>query len=206
MAVQRDSKNIPPLLGGQLLQSILSGRVYPQSLYQAALSRCRGGGEHGGVSTIRAAVVKACLLRKYRIQKQFTKEASITVSLDTKNTMPAYLLGRLFSILEKAQKDALGGNLNATIRDRYFGAASATPGAVFPLLLRLSRHHLNKAQYGSRLDRKIQEVLGALDAKPFPAHLNLEEQGVFILGYYHQNQANYEKNEDKKVKEDNEDE
>ena len=206
LAVQRDSKNIPPLLGGQLLQSILSGRTYPQTLYQAALSRCRVGGDHGGVTAIRAAVVKACLLRKYRIQKQATKEAAITVSLDTKNTIPAYLLGRLFSILEKAQKDALGGNINATIRERYFGAASATPGAVFPLLLRLSRHHLNKAQYGSLLDRKIQDILGALDAKPFPAHLNLEEQGVFILGYYHQNQANYEKGEDKKVKEDNGDE
>ena len=206
LAVQRDSKNIPPLLGGQLLQSILSGRMYPQSLYQAALSRCRVGGDHGGVTAIRAAVVKACLLRKYRIQKQFIKEAAITVSLDAKNTMPAYLLGRLFSILEKAQKDALGGSINATIRDRYFGAASATPGTVFPLLLRLSRHHLNKAQYGSLLDRKIQDVLGALDAKPFPAHLNLEEQGVFVLGYYHQNQANYEKGEDKKVKEDNGDE
>lgn len=206
LAVQRDSKNIPPLLGGQLLQSILSGRIYPQSLYQAALSRCRVGGEHGGVSVIRAAVVKACLLRKYRSQKQLTKGAAITVSLDTKNTMPAYLLGRLFSVLEKAQKDALGGSINATIRDRYFGAASATPGAVFPLLLKLSQHHLNKAQYGSLLDRKIQNILGALDAKPFPAHLNLEEQGVFILGYYHQNQANYEKSEDKKVKEDNGDE
>lgn len=195
LAVQRDSKNIPPLLGGQLMQSILSGQAYPQTLYAAALGRCRTGGDHGGVTAIRAAVIKACLVRKYRIQKQFQKEAWITVSLDAKNTMPAYLLGRLFSVLEKAQKDALGGGINATIRDRYFGAASATPGAVFPLLLRLSRHHLNKAQYGMHLDRKIQGILGLLDANPFPAHLNMEAQGLFILGYYHQNQANYEKSE-----------
>ncbi|MFX4262332.1 type I-C CRISPR-associated protein Cas8c/Csd1 [Pelotomaculum propionicicum] len=196
IAVQEDTKNIPPLLGGQLLKTILSGEMYPQPLYNAAIMRCRTGGEHGGVNTIRAAVIKAFLARKYRIQKQKEKEAMITVSLNEKNTNNAYLLGRLFSLLEKVQKDALGNNINATIRDRYFGAASATPGAVFPLLLRLSRHHISKSEYGNLSERKIQEVMNGLDA--FPAHLNMEEQGLFILGYYHQNQANYVKNENNK--------
>ncbi|TEB09643.1 type I-C CRISPR-associated protein Cas8c/Csd1 [Pelotomaculum propionicicum] len=193
IAVQEDAKNIPPLLGGQLLKTILSGQMYPQPIYNAVIMRCRTGGEHGGVNTIRAAVIKAFLARKYRIQKQTEKEAMITVSLNEKNTNNAYLLGRLFSLLEKAQKDALGGNINSTIRERYFGAASATPGAVFPLLLRLSRHHISKSEYGNLSERKIQEVMNGLDA--FPAHLNIEEQGLFILGYYHQNQANYVKNE-----------
>ena len=115
------------------------------------------------------------------------------MGLNEGSTSPAYLLGRLFSLLEKVQKDALGNNINATIRDRYFGAASATPGAVFPLLLRLSRHHISKSEYGNLSDRKIQDVMNGLDA--FPAHLNMEEQGLFILGYYHQNQANYKKSE-----------
>lgn len=194
LAVQEDAKNIPPLLGGQLLKTILSGQLYPQAVYNAAIIRCRTGGEHGGVNTIRAAVVKAFLLRKYRIQGQLEREALITVSLNENNTNNAYLLGRLFSLLEKVQKDALGGNINATIRDRYFGAASATPGSVFPLLLRLSRHHISKSKYGDWSERKIQEVVNGLDA--FPAHLNMEEQGHFILGYYHQNQANYAKNEE----------
>jgi CRISPR-associated protein Csd1 len=200
LATLEDSKNVPPLLGGQFLKTILSGQMYPQTLYQAALTRCHIGGEHGGVNTTRAAIVKAFLLRKYRTQKKIEGEELFTVSLNENNKNPAYLLGRLFSLLEKVQKDALG-SINASIRDRYFGAASATPGSVFPLLLRLSRHHIAKAEYGNVADRKIQEVMNGLDAKPFPAHLNMEEQGLFILGYYHQNQANYTKNEKNEDKE-----
>lgn len=199
IAVQEDAKNVPPLLGGQFLKAILSGQMYPQSLYNAALVRSRTGGDHGGVNTVRAAVVKAFLLRKYRLCNQPEKEASVTVSLNESNTNNAYLLGRLFSLMEKVQKDALGGNINATISDRYFGAASATPAAVFPLLLRLSRHHVAKSEYGKRSDRKIQEVMNGLDK--FPTHLNLEGQGQFILGYYHQNQANYAKSEIREEKE-----
>ena len=193
LAVQNDSKNIPPLLGGQLMHSILTGRPYPQTLYNAMLGRCRAGGENGKVTTIRAAVAKAFLLRKYRVSEQKEKEALITVGLNENNMETSYLLGRLFSLLEKAQRDALGNGINATIRDRYFGAASATPVAVFPLLMRLSRHHISKATYGNLLDKKIQGVVNGLAS--FPAHLNLEEQGLFILGYYHQNQANYDKKE-----------
>ena len=193
LAVQEDAKNIPPLLGGQFLKSILSGQMYPQAIYNAALIRCRAGGDHNGVTTIRAAIIKTFLKRKYRMQNQNEKEALITVGLNEDNVNTGYRLGRLFSLLEKVQKDALGNNINATISDRYFGAASATPGSVFPLLLRLSRHHIAKAKYGSFMDEKIQEVINGLDA--FPKHLNFEDQGQFILGYYHQNQANYKKNE-----------
>ena len=199
VAVQEDSKNIPPLLGGQLMKVILSGRLYPQTLYNAALARCRTGGEHGGVTTIRAGIIKAFLLRKYRIQNQGYKEGMITVSLNESNKNTAYLLGRLFSLLEKVQKDALGVNINATIRERYFGAASATPGSVFPLLLRLSRHHIAKSEYGNLSDRKMQDVIN--DIEGFPGHLNMDEQGQFILGYYHQNQANYIKNNSSELKE-----
>ena len=195
-AIQEDSKNITPLLGGQFLKAILSAQMYPQTLFNAALIRCRAGGEHNGVTTIRAAIIKAFLKRKYRILKMAEKEALITMGLNEKNNNSGYQLGRLFSLLEKVQRDALGNNINATIRDRYFGAASATPGSVFPLLLRLSRHHISKSEYGNLSDRKIQEVLNGLDT--FPAHLNLEDQGQFILGYYHQNHANYSKNTDNK--------
>lgn len=196
VAVQEKRENIPPLLAGQLLKSILTGQLYPQTLYNLALNRCRTGGDHGGVNTIRASVIKAFLKRKARLQNDIQQEELVSVSLNENHPSGAYQLGRLFSLLEKAQKDALGGQINATIRDRYFGAASATPGAVFPLLMRLSRHHVAKADYGVNMDRKIQDVVNRLAA--FPAHLNLEEQGHFILGYYHQNQANYQKNESNK--------
>lgn len=199
IAIQEDSKNIPPLLGGQLMRSIITGKMYPQTLYNSVLIRCRGGGEHNGVTPIRAAIIKAFLVRKYRINNMIEKEALITLSLNENNTQTAYLLGRLFSLLEKVQKDALGKNINATIRDRYFGAASATPGSVFPLLLRLSRHHISKSQYGNLSDRNIQNVLNMVSQ--FPTHFNLEEQGQFILGYYHQNEANYKKSGDQNMKE-----
>ena len=199
VAVQESSDNIPPLMGGLLMKSILSSQNYPQSLYNAALARCRVGGDHGGVNTIRAGIIKACLIRKFRFNKKTRMEEMLTMGLNDQNTNQGYLLGRLFSMLEKAQRDALGTQINATIRDRYFGAASATPGSVFPILLRLSQHHLAKAEYGRLMDANIQEVVNLL--KDFPKHLNLDDQGQFFLGYYHQNQKNYEKKEKNEKKE-----
>ena len=99
----------------------------------------------------------------------------------------AYILGRLFAVLEKAQKDAAGGQLNTTIKDRYFTSACATPGAIFPTLLKLSQHHIAKADYGYKSDKRITELLEKVDA--FPSTHSLEEQGLFILGYYQQKPA-----------------
>ena len=115
------------------------------------------------------------------------------MSLDRGNTEVPYLLGRLFAVLEKAQKDALGKNLNTTIKDRYFSAASATPRSVFPLLLRLSQHHIAKAEYGYKSDRLIAEIMDLLPAERFPAHMKLEDQGLFAVGYYHQRNDFYRK-------------
>ena len=113
------------------------------------------------------------------------------MELDKQSTNIAYRLGCLFCLLEKAQQDANPG-INATIKDRYFGAASATPGAVFPLLMRLSQHHISKSEFGFSIDKKIEEVMKNITE--FPKHLNLEEQGMFMLGYYHQRHALYQKN------------
>lgn len=190
LAMQEDAKKIPPLLDGQYLKTILSGQMYPWMIYNLALCRCRTGGEHGGVKPIRAAIIKSFLKRQYRQSGKMQEEELISVSLNEHNSNPAYQLGRLFSLLEKLQKDAQGTQ-NASIRERYFGAASATPRMVFPLLMRLSRHHIAKAEYGEFMDQKIQNVVSQLDS--FPSNLSLEEQGHFILGYYHQNQANYQK-------------
>ena len=114
------------------------------------------------------------------------------MSLNERSTIPAYVLGRLFAVLEKAQKEAIG-EMNATIKDRYFTSACATPASVFPVLLRLSQHHISKAEYGYASDNRIQNLLNLLDVEknPFPAHLSLDEQGIFVLGYYHQRAAFY---------------
>ena len=120
------------------------------------------------------------------------------MALNEQSTNPAYLLGRLFAVLEKAQAEAIG-NVNASIKDRYFTSACASPRNVFPILLRLSQHHIAKAEYGHTSDRRIQDILNLLEVErnPIPARLTLDEQGVFILGYYHQ-RADFYKPKDKK--------
>jgi len=118
------------------------------------------------------------------------------MALDKENKNPAYLLGRLFAVLEKAQQDALGAGINATIKDRFFGSASATPKVVFPQLLRLAQHHIEKAEYGRMRDKQIEEILA--DLTEFPAHLSLDEQGLFAIGYYHQRQDFFKSKESHK--------
>ena len=191
----RDWERVPPLLSGGLMRSVLTGLPYPEGLYTTLISRIRADHE---VNYVRAAVIKGALIRKKRVRigsnSNGSQEVSLTVSLDRKNTNRGYRLGRLFAVLEKVQLEANPG-LNATIRDRYFGAASATPRAVFPQLLRLAQHHVSKATYGSISDKLIEEILSELG--DFPTHLSLEDQGLFMLGYYHQRQAFYQKAETK---------
>jgi CRISPR-associated protein Csd1 len=147
------------------------------------------------VNYVRAAIIKAYLLRKARINKNKRLEEVLTVGLNEKFNNPEYLLGRLFAVLEKAQQDANPG-INATIKDRYFASACATPATVFPILLRLAQHHISKSDYGYSIDRKIEPIMNEISK--FPAHLTLEQQGIFILGYYHQRVALYQKTDKEK--------
>jgi len=180
----------PPLLAGGLMRSVLSGLPYPRVLYTALLTRIRSDQV---VNYVRAAAIKGYLVRT--IGKNMNcEEVGVTVSLNQESRSVPYRLGRLFAVLEKAQLDANPG-INTTIRDRYFGSASATPRAVFPRLLRLSQHHISKSDYGALTDRRIQEIMDGLTE--FPAHLDMDEQGMFMLGYYHQKQAFYEKSDRK---------
>ena len=189
----RETKNISPVLGGTLIRSILTGERYPQSFFQGVVGRIRAdqskkhpstGKPVPNVNYLRAAILKAVLQRNYN------KE--VPMSLDTERREASYLLGRLFAVLEKAQLDALG-KVNATIKDRFFSAASATPASVFPRLLRLSQHHIEKAEYGFVSDRRIAEIMEHVDS--FPAHMNLQDQGLFAIAYYQQKNALYRKNE-----------
>jgi CRISPR-associated protein Csd1 len=188
---QRDKelKSSWSLMGGALLRSILTGAPYPEGLYTAILNRIRHDQDEGKsrkINYTRAAYIKAHLIRKYRRQPLNPYQEALQMTLNKSFKHPAYVLGRLFAVLEKAQQEAIGNNVNATIKDRYFASACATPASVFPTLLRLSHHHTAKAEYGSYLDRRIQDLLDLLEAGYFPARFNLDEQGLFILGYYHQ--------------------
>ncbi len=121
------------------------------------------------------------------------------MSLDTNNTNPGYLLGRLFAVLERAQESASPG-INATIRDRFYGAASSTPVAVFPHLMKLKNYHIAKLENKGQavnLEKQIGEIIGKLAAdNAFPSHLALPEQGRFAVGYYHQRQDFFTKKDD----------
>ncbi len=186
----RETKDISPVLGGTLTRSILTGTNYPQNLYQGVLGRIRADQR---INYLRASVLKAVLQRNYN------KE--VPMSLDTQRQEISYLLGRLFAVLEKAQLDALG-KVNTTIKDRFFSAASATPASVFPRLIRLSQHHIAKAEYGHVSDRRISEIMENIES--FPSHMNLQEQGLFAIAYYHQKNALYRKHETKLEGENNE--
>jgi CRISPR-associated protein Csd1 len=189
------------LLGGAFMRAILTGAPYPEGLYAAIINRIRHDTDEEKrsvkINYVRTAYIKAHLLRKYRRQAQNPYQEALQMSLNGSYHHPAYVLGRLFAVLEKAQKEAIGQNINATIKDRYFTSACATPASVFPTLLRVSQHWTSKAEYGYASDRRIQELLDLLEAKPFPTRLTLDEQGVFVLGYYHQRAAFYTKNSGK---------
>ena len=118
------------------------------------------------------------------------------MELDTLQPSIGYQLGRLFATLEKIQEEANPG-LNATIRERFYGAACATPVTVFANLLRLKNHHLAKLENKGRVvnfERLLGEIIGKMN--DFPAHLDLHEQGRFAIGYYHQRQAFFTKKEE----------
>ncbi|MBW2096774.1 MAG: type I-C CRISPR-associated protein Cas8c/Csd1, partial [Deltaproteobacteria bacterium] len=187
-AVMKKSENISPVLSGSMVRSILTGAPYPQSLMTAVIGRIRADQE---INYLRTAIIKACLVRKFRIN-HIPKE--VPMALDKKSSSVAYRLGRLFAVLEKAQKDAVPG-ANTTIKDSYYGSASATPRTVFPRLLRLAQHHVQKAEYGRGTDKMIEEILH--DIREFPAHLSLDNQGLFAIGYYHQRKALYTKSNKK---------
>jgi len=185
-AAQRDSKNISPLLAGVIMRSILTGSAYPQSLLAAVITRIRSDQT---INYLRAALIKAYLCRQFR---RNSTQKEVGMSLDKDSSSIAYNLGRLFAALEKSQKDAIPG-ANTTIKDRYYGAASATPRTVFPQLLRLAQHHIQKAEYGRHNDKLIEEIMQNI--QEFPAHLGLDDQGLFAIGYYHQRQAFFAKTE-----------
>lgn len=198
-------KNPPVPLYAALFESVFNGRRYPNALLSAIVRRCKTDSDkrdektkktvYYAVNPVRIAVIKACLNRQSRFNK--SKE-EIKMSLDKENTSPAYACGRIFALLEIAQKSASESELNRTIRDSYFSSACSTPGTVFPRLLMLAQHHLSKAKNGGMINKQIQEAVDLLNGG-FPQTLTLEEQGQFIVGYYQQNKDYYTPAKDKKV-------
>ena len=193
-------ENLPPYLIGETVRSILMGLPLPASLLQAAIKRIKA--EQGHITFHRASLIKGYLNRLYRYRQSSNKE--ITMAYNPEEKRIGYRLGCLFAILEKLQTDANPG-LNATIRDRFYSSASCTPRAVFGTLMRLHAHHLKKLPYhGQRVNMEKRIAAVMADISEFPAHLTLEDQGLFAIGYYHQRQELFTKKESETGKVQNE--
>ena len=177
-------ENLPSDLIAQITDAALNNRVLPVSLLQAALRRNKAEQK---ITYGRASLLKAYINRAIRAGR-LKNMKELTMSLDRNRQDIGYVLGRLFAVLEKAQAEANPG-LNATIADRYFGSASSTPIAVFGTLMRLLPHHLNKLEFEGRAVQLQWEIRQILEhCQKFPNHLNLEQQGLFAIGYYHETQ------------------
>jgi CRISPR-associated protein Csd1 len=195
LAAQGEAKNIPPNLAGEVMRAILSGSRYPRALLIQTLLRIRADQGDNKVHELRVALLKAVIVRELRKDDPTTKEDHL-VSLDLEDRNPGYRLGRLFAVMEAAQAQAISG-VNASIRDRFYGSASATPAHVFPLLLRGVQDHLSKIRKSKpglavKYEKAMADVVGGLDAD-LPATLDMKSQGLFAIGYYHQRSALYAK-------------
>ena len=177
-------ENLPSDLIAQITDAALNNRVLSVSLLQAALQRNKAEQK---ITYGRASLLKAYINRAIRAGR-LKNMKELTMSLDRNRQDIGYVLGRLFAVLEKTQAEANPG-LNATIADRYFGSASSTPIAVFGTLMRLLPHHLNKLEFEGRAVQLQWEIRQVLEhCQRFPNHLNLEQQGLFAIGYYHETQ------------------
>lgn len=183
-----NDKSASPLMSGAVVKAVMTGQNYPVSLLQNVILRIRA--EHN-VTYERAAIIKAYLTRNKRRKN--------LMSLDENSTDKNYVYGRIFYVLEAIQEAANPG-LNATIKDKYFTSACSTPGSVFPNLLKLSAHHLRKLETSRKIyfEKQLTDLMSKLSPSTKNSSiLTLEEQGIFILGYYHQKQERYKKRESK---------
>ena len=184
------NKDTSPALSMGIMQSVFKGSPYPYALYSTILNRIRIDGK---VNHIRSGFIKGFLIRNARKYNDTDGEEIVTMALNVGETNAGYRLGRLFAVLEKIQLD-VQKKINTTIKDMYFGTASVSPSYVFPVLIKLSQHHLPKYASSYRknyMERLIQEILEMVPE--LPAHLNTEDQGRFMLGYYHQRTDLYTK-------------
>ena len=179
--------DVTPNLPESVAKSIFEGTPYPYTLFSSCIRRIRA--ESGDIRITRAAIMKAYL---NRINEKNPKK--ITVMLDKQNLNPGYLCGRLFAVLENLQFAANGQD---SIRASYMYAASSTPSAVFPTILKLSNSHYSKLAKDKKglavfFDNQKKEIMAMI--QDFPDTLELSDQGRFFLGYYHQ--KNYKENKE----------
>lgn len=192
ITINGKSSDVSPNLPENVVKSIFQGISYPQPLYSSCIQRIQAESsdkDKKAVSVTRTAIIKAYLNRLNN------NEQKITFMLDKTNTNQGYLCGRLFAVLDKIQGDA---NNQHSIKERYMNAASTTPATVFSTILNLSVHHSEILNEGRKIffEKIKQEIIEKIDSNGFPTHLDLQDQGRFFVGYYHQIQSFYNTNEE----------
>lgn len=182
--VRDPKKELTSLTVTTLLRSALAGTPLPDRLLQQAVRRCQ---LEQDVTRSRATLLKLVLSTQSP-----TMEDSM-IELQPDHPEAAYHCGRLLAVLEIIQRRAADGQLNTTLVDRFYGAASSAPATVFGALIRGAQPHIsklrkNKRGLAVRLEQEMEDVLAALPA--FPPILTVKQQAVFALGYYHQRAFN----------------
>ena len=182
-------KKAPPVLAGELMRAVLNNTPYPAALYEQIEMRIRAEKE---ITWEKASIIKAYFIKN--LSAQLPKEV-MEMNLNEETNYQPYVLGRLFSVLEGLQ-NAANGDTNTTIRDRYFNSACATPAIVFPTLVRLAQAHLKKLTAPNKVyyNKQLTDLIGRMNSG-YPKHLSLNDQGVFQIGYYHQTQKRFTKEE-----------
>lgn len=187
MAVLGEAKNIVPRLGGELARAVLTSGTYPRTLYAALIARIRADKT---VNAARAGLCKAIINREQQRE-------DLPVALNSESSDSAYNLGRLFACYEYAERSV--AERNASVKDKYVGAASATPRRVFPILMRgyehnasvLAKGESNQRGAGIKASKAVRQILDRFGEVAFPTALALQDQGRFFVGYYHQLSAFY---------------
>ncbi|MFO1138247.1 MAG: type I-C CRISPR-associated protein Cas8c/Csd1 [Paracoccus sp. (in: a-proteobacteria)] len=192
LAAMGKRENVPPLIAGEWLRAILTGAPYPMTLLSTVLMRIRADGD---INALRVAMMKSVLIRNLK--------RKVPVALDPTEPNRGYLLGRLFAVYEEVQRAALGG-INATIKDKFYGAASASPQKVFRTLDSGAANHFSKLRKTSpgravNMEKLIGTITDLMEpgADPIPASLSAAEQALFGIGYYHQRSDFFRKRDDK---------
>lgn len=190
----RDAKDLQTEVTSELFRTALEGTSPSLALLHPMLNRLRVDMARDGSTALlnhsRFALAKLILNRN---RKENTME--ITEQQDAKAEDAAYQCGRLLAVLAEAQAKAHDYQLEgAGVAERYFGTAMASPASVFPVLLKLNRHHLNNIRKSDKYkghDRFLDEAIQEVSTKiyPFPRTLDLHAQGRFALGFYQQKAA-----------------
>ncbi|WP_081850044.1 type I-C CRISPR-associated protein Cas8c/Csd1 [Ruminococcus sp. HUN007] len=191
-----NNEKVPSPLMSAIMLAALNNTKYPDALLSTVIRRVKTDSDEENkpyikLNDTRVGIIKACLNRK-------NKKEEITMAWNEENKSPAYLCGGLFAVYEKIQQDSSGGNLNRTIKDSYFSSACSRPSSVFPKLAKLAQNHMRKLSEGSEIyyNKMLGDIMSELDGS-FPATLNLDDQGRFIVGYYQMNKKLYTPNEKK---------